>query len=130
MSPSITPFLSTFFGWLSFLPSHLAASMSLLDQQPLLNIDIRRVSLFNFRVPCITASINDDPNEDAERNSVALVRLLNRCHSVCSFFAIAGFILVVTGIVAYVWAVLEHSVAIFGSACVGVCIVMGFAALH
>jgi hypothetical protein len=59
-----------------------------------------------------------------------LVRLLNRCHSVCSIFALAGFLLVITGIVSYVWAVLEHSVAIFGSACVGTCIVLGLAALY
>jgi hypothetical protein len=130
-SPPITPFLSTFFGWLSFFPAHLATSLSLLDQPPLLNIDIRRVSVFNFKVPCVGTSVHDgDPNKDAEKNAIALVRLLNRCHGVCSFFAITGFLLVVTGIVAYVWAVLEHSVAIFGSACVGVCIIMGLAALH
>lgn len=102
---------------------------SLLDQPPLLNIDIRRVKLFDFCTvfPCIREV---DPVVDAEKNAVALVRLLNRCHNVCSMFALMGFLLVVTGIVAYVWAVLERSVAIFGSACVGFCIILSFAALH
>lgn len=106
---------------------------SLLDQPPLLNIVIRRVSLFDFGagVPCVGKSDHDgDADADAENNAIALVRLLNRCHNVCSIFALVGFLLVVTGIVAYVWAVLERFVAIFGSVCVGVCIVFGFAALH
>ena len=93
--------------------------------------DIRRVTLLDFSVifPCVGESVLD-PNEDAEKNAVALVRLLNRCHHVCSMFALAGFLLFVTGIVAYVWAVLERSVAIFGSGCVGVCIIFGLAALR
>ncbi|KAF8270524.1 hypothetical protein EI94DRAFT_1722906, partial [Lactarius quietus] len=101
---------------------------SLLDQPPLLNIDIRRVSLLDFSAifPCIGESARD-PVADAEKNAVALVRLLNRCHRVCSMFALVGFFLVVAGIVAYIWAVLEHSIAIFGSACVGVCIIFGLA---
>ena len=57
------------------------------------------------------------------------MRLLNRCHSVCTIFALSGFVLLITGIAAYLWAVLEHTVAIFGSACVGVCIILGLAAL-
>ncbi|KAH9006172.1 hypothetical protein EDB86DRAFT_2824482 [Lactarius hatsudake] len=78
LSSPITPFLSTL----------STAFSSLLDQPPLLNIDIRRVSLFDFStvVP------------------------------VCSLFALAGFLLLVTGIITYVWAVLEDSVAIFASA--------------
>ncbi len=106
---------------------------SLLDQPPILNIDLRRVPLFDFSavVPCVGESVHDgDPDANAEKNAVALGRLLNRCHTVCSLFALAGFLLVVIGIVTFVWAVLEDSVAIFGSACVGVCIVIGFAALH
>jgi hypothetical protein len=104
---------------------------SLLDHPPILNIDIRRISFLDFRAifPCVGEPIRD-PVADAEKNSVALVRLLNRCHHVCSMFALAGFLLLVTGIVTYIWAVLERSVAIFGSACVGVCIVFGLAALH
>jgi len=104
---------------------------SLLDHPPILNIDLRRVSFLDFRaiIPCIGEPVRD-PVADAENNSIALVRLLNRCHHVCSMFALAGFLLVITGIVAYIWAVLERSVAIFGSACVGFCIVFGLAALH
>ena len=105
---------------------------SLLDQPPLLNIDIRRVSFLDFNAifPCVGESVLDgNLDADAEKNAIALVRLLNRCHHVCSIFALIGFLLVVTGIVAYVWAVLEHSVAIFGSACVGFCILLGLAAL-
>ena len=129
-SPHTAPFLSTFFTWPSFFQIHPATSTSLPDQSPLLNIDIRRVSVFNFGVPFFGTSVHDsDPNVAAEKNAIALVRLLNRCHSVCSFFALTGFSLVVMGIVTYVWAVLEHSVAIFGSACVGICIIMGLVAL-
>jgi hypothetical protein len=106
---------------------------SLLDEPPVLKIDLRRVPFFNLRalVSCVASPVHDgDPKVDAEKNAKALVRLLNRCHSVCSVFALSGFVLVVTGIVAYVWTVLERSVAIFGSACVGVCITLGLAALH
>ncbi|KAH9174958.1 hypothetical protein EDB89DRAFT_426157 [Lactarius sanguifluus] len=123
LSSPITPFLSTL----------STAFSSLLDQPPLLNIDIRRVSLFDFStiVPCIGEPVHDgDPHADAEKNAIALGRLLNRCHSVCSLFVLAGFLLLVTGIITYVWEVLEDSVAIFASACVGVCIAFGLAALH
>ena len=118
-SSSVVPFFST----LSTMFS------SLLEQPPLLNIDIRRVKLLDFSAifPCIREV---DPVVDAEKNAAALVRLLNRCHNVCSMFALMGFLLVIIGIVAYVWAVLERSVAIFGSACVGFCIIFGLAALH
>ncbi|KAH9067637.1 hypothetical protein EDB87DRAFT_1573231 [Lactarius vividus] len=123
LSSPIAPFLSTL----------STAFSSLLDHPPILNIDIRRVSLFDFSavVPCVGESVNDgDRDADAEKNAIALGRLLNRCHSVCSLFALAGFLLLVTGIITYVWAVLEDSVAIFASACVGVCIAFGLAALH
>jgi hypothetical protein len=103
---------------------------SLLDEPPILKIDLRRVNL-RALVSCVASAVHDgDPKVDAEKNAKALVRLLNRCHTVCSVFALSGFVLVVTGIVAYVWTVLERSVAIFGSACVGVCITLGLAALH
>ncbi|KAH9021238.1 hypothetical protein EDB84DRAFT_1513301 [Lactarius hengduanensis] len=120
LSSPITPFLSTL----------STAFSSLLDQPPLLNIDIRRVSLFDFSavVPCVGESVHD--GADAEKNAIALGRLLNRCHNVCSLFALAGFLLLVTGIITYVWTVLEDSVAIFASACVGVCIAFGLAALY
>ena len=125
-SSPATPFL---FGWPPFFSTLTSTMTSLLDEPPLLNIDLRRVSLFNFGrlVPCVPSR---DPKADAEKNAKALVRLLNRCHSVCSIFALAGFLLVVTGIVSYVWTVLERPVAIFGSACVASCIVLAIAALH
>jgi hypothetical protein len=79
---------------------------------------------------CGVTPVHDgDPKAEAEKNARALVRLLNRCHIICCAFALAGFVLVITGIVSYVWAVLEHPVAIFGSGCVGVCVVLGLAAL-
>jgi len=129
-SSPTTPFL---FGWPPLFSTLTTTLTSLLDEPPLLNIDLRRVSLFNFGaiVPCVPSPIHDgDPKADAEKNAKALVRLLNRCHNVCSIFALAGFLLVVTGILSYVWTVLERPVAIFGSACVGTCIVLGVAALH
>jgi hypothetical protein len=110
--------------------SHIATTFtSLLEEPPLLNIDLRRVSLFNLGalLPCIP---NGDPKADAEKNAKALVRLLTRCHRMCSLFALVGFVLVLMGIISYVWAVLERTVAIFGSACVGVCMFLGLAALY
>jgi hypothetical protein len=101
---------------------------TLLDDPPLLKIDLRRASLFGPRglLSCIA---DGNPIADEEKNANALMRLLSRCHAVCTIFALSGFLLLITGIGAYLWAVLEHSVAIFGSACVGVCIILGLAAL-
>ncbi|KAI0302342.1 hypothetical protein B0F90DRAFT_206820 [Multifurca ochricompacta] len=134
-SSPVTPFVSTIFrpGHSPFFSTLSSAFSSLLHEPPVLDIDIRRVPVFNLSalVPCVGNSVHDDdPSADAEKNAIALVRLLNRCHNVCSIFALAGFFLVLTGIIAYLWAVVQHSVAIFGSACLGVCIVLGFAALH
>jgi hypothetical protein len=129
-SSPATPFL---FGWPPFFSTLTHALTSILDEPPLLNIDVRRVSLFNFGtiLPCVAGPVDDgDPKADAEKNAKALVRLLNRCHGACSTFALAGFLLVLTGIVSYVWTVLERPVAIFGSTCVGFCIVVGLAALR
>jgi len=126
--PHTSPFLfgSPFF-------SNIATTFtSLLEEPPSLNIDLRRVSLFNFGalLPCIPTPVQDGDKADAEKNAKSLVRLLNRCHRMCSIFALVGFILVLVGIISYVWAALEHTVAIFGSACVGVCMFLGFAALY
>jgi len=97
----------------------------------LLKIDLRRVSLLDFTALLSCGATPDgDPRADEEKNATALMRLLNRCHTVCTIFALSGFVLVITGIAAYLWAMLEHFVAIFGSACVGVCIILGLAALH
>jgi hypothetical protein len=127
VSSSTTPFLA---GWPPFFSTLSTMLTSLLDEPPLLKIDLRRVSLFDFRtlVPCTATPVYDGADE--EKQAKAVLRLLNRCHSVCTVFALSGFLLVITGIVAYLWSVLEHSVAIFGSACVGFCIVLGLAALH
>jgi len=126
-SSSTTPFLA---GWPPLFSTLSNTFTSLLDDPPLLKIDLRRVSLFDSRglLSC-TATPDGNPRADEEKNAKALVRLLNRCHSVCTIFALSGFLLVITGIAAYLWAVLEHTVAIFGSACVGVCIILGLAAL-
>ncbi|KAI0002219.1 hypothetical protein BJV74DRAFT_41888 [Russula compacta] len=98
-----------------------------------LDIDIRRES-FNLRaiMPCIGAPINDaddDQTDDSQKNGISLALLLNRCHCVCSCFMLVGFTLVVTGIVACLWGLLELYVAIFGSVCIAVCLILGFGAL-
>jgi len=126
-SSSTTPFLV---GWPPLFSTLSNTLTSLLDDPPLLKIDLRRVSLFDFRGlwSCL-ATPDGNPRVDEEKNATALMHLLNRCHNVCTIFALSGFVLVITGIAAYLWAVLEHSVAIFGSACVGVCIILGLAAL-
>jgi hypothetical protein len=81
--------------------------------------------------PCVRASIGDsDPDVDAQRNAIALVHMLNKCHHVCSCFAIAGFVLVVTGMVACFWGLLEPPVAIFGSVCISLCFILSFGALR
>lgn len=125
---SSTPFLV---GWPPLFSTLSNTLTSLLDDPPLLKIDLRRVSLFDVRrlSSCIDTP-DGNPRADEEKNANALMRLLDRCHTVCTIFALSGFLLVITGITAYLWAVLEHSVAIFGSSCVGVCIILGLAALH
>ncbi|KAH9955027.1 hypothetical protein BC827DRAFT_1322744 [Russula dissimulans] len=120
---------SFFFGWPPFLSTLTTGLGSLLDEPPSLKIDLRRVSMFGSMVPRFPTPVHDGNSKDAEKNMKALMRLLGRCHGVCSIFALSGFILVITGVIAYVWAVLERSVAIFGSACVGACIILGLAAL-
>jgi len=126
-SSATTPFLV---GWPPLFSTLSNTFTSLLDEPPLLKIDLRRVSLFGSRGLLSCTGIPDgNPRADEEKNANALIRLLNRCHSVCTVFALSGFVLVITGIAAYLWAVLERTVAIFGSACVGVCIILGLAAL-
>ena len=96
---------------------------------------MRREPLFNLRamMPCVGARADGvDRTHDAgpQKNAIALAVMLSKCHSVCSFFAFIGFVLVVTGTVACLWELLEPSVAIFGSVCVAVCLVLGFGALR
>ena len=98
-----------------------------------LDIDIQRES-FNLRamMPWIGAPVNNadnDHTDDSQKNGISLAVLLNRCHCVCSYFMLVGFVLVVTGIVACLWELLEPYVAIFGSVCIAVCLILGFGAL-
>lgn len=100
-----------------------------------LDMGMRRVSLFNLRavVPCVGTPAGDrinDHNADAQENAVALARLLNNCHGICSCFMLVGFALVIIGVVACLWEVFELSGAIFGSACIAFCLVSGFGALR
>ncbi len=84
-------------------------------------------------MPRIVTAGDDDgdgPKTDAEKNAVALMLLLNKCHNVCTRFVLTGSTLAVMGVVACVWGLLERAIAIFGSVCVGVCLVFGFGALH
>jgi hypothetical protein len=95
---------------------------------------MRREPLFNLRamMPCVGAPADGvDKVHDAgpQKNAIALAVLLSKCHGVCSLFAFVGFVLVVTGTVACLWELLEPTVAIFGSVCVAVCLVLGFGAL-
>ena len=104
-----------------------------------LDMGMRRVSLFNLRavVPlaCVeTPAGNGDGDHasdaDAQGNAVALARLLNNCHGICSCFMLVGFALLIIGVVACLWEVFEPSGAIFGSACIAFCLVLGFGALR
>jgi hypothetical protein len=101
-----------------------------------LDMGMRRVSLFNLRavVPlaCVEtpASGDGDHDADAQKNAVALARLLNNCHGICSCFMLVGFALLIVGVVACLWEVFELSSAIFGSACIAFCLVLGFGALR
>ena len=101
---------------------------------------MRRVSLFNFRavvpsLPCVGTPTSDGDNNaddhdaNAQEDAVALARLLNNCHGICSCFMLVGFALLIIGIVACLWGVFELSGAIFGSACIAFCLVLGFGAL-
>ena len=100
-----------------------------------LDMGMRRVSLFNLRavVPCVgtpAGDANNDHDVGAQENAVALARLLNNCHGICSCFMLVGFALLIIGVVACLWGVFELSGAIFGSACIAFCLVLGFGALR
>jgi hypothetical protein len=53
------------------------------------------------------------------------VKLLARCHSLSASMALCGFVLACLGICAFLWTSLPRSVGIFGSACLGVCLISG-----
>ena len=52
------------------------------------------------------------------------IKLLSRCHTLCVIMTGLGFILAVTGILAYAWTNLPRSVSIFASACVAGCVLI------
>jgi len=119
-------------------PSTITETLTALLHHPArLDVDMRRESLFKLRalVPCVGASAADVDSDhwhdadDARKNAAALALLLNRCHGACSCFVIFGFVLVVIGLVASLWELFERCVAIFGSVCVAVCLILGFGAL-
>ncbi|KAI0059912.1 hypothetical protein BV25DRAFT_1828319 [Artomyces pyxidatus] len=97
---------------LSHPPDILAA---LLPDQPTRGISVHRVG---FRAP-------KDPSADSE----SLMRLLTRCQRVCSLFALLGFVLVVVGIVTFVWTAFARGPSIFASACVAFAVSLGVVAL-
>ena len=108
---------------------------SFLHHPSSLDINMRRESLFNYRrnVPCIETAAGDDGDglrADAEKNAIVLMLLLSKCHNMCTRFVLVGSILAVMGVVACVWKLFEQAIAIFGSVCVGVCLVFGFGALR
>ena len=102
-----------------------------------LDMGMRRVSLFNLRAAVPLACVEtpagcdgDHDDADAQKNAAALARLLNNCHGICSCFMLVGFALLVIGVIACLWEVFELSGAIFGSACIAFCLVLGFGALR
>lgn len=99
-----------------------------------LDTGMRRMSLSNLSaiLPCVGTASDDgdgDNDADAQENAVALGRLLNNCHGICSCFMLVGFALVIIGFFACLWGVLKLSVAFLGSACIVFCLVLGFGAL-
>ncbi|ETW74847.1 hypothetical protein HETIRDRAFT_157711 [Heterobasidion irregulare TC 32-1] len=67
---------------------------------------------------------------DSDKGAVELTRLLTRCHAACTAFSLAGFVLLIVGVLAYVWEVLARSVSIFVSCCVGLVAFVWVVALH
>lgn len=71
-----------------------------------------------------------DSDPDLEMDHRELMRLLSRCHTACSMFILVGFVLQVTGVLAFVWVNYVRAVSVWGSGCVAFVVVVGFAALH
>jgi hypothetical protein len=134
--PSTRIFSTTTTGARSSLLSAITEGLvAHLHHPACLDMGMRRVSLFNLRaiVPCVgtpTGASDRDYDADAQENAVALARLLNNCHGICSCFMLVGFALVIIGVVVCLWEVFELSGAIFGSACIAFCLVLGFGALR
>jgi len=57
------------------------------------------------------------------------VQLLQRCNFVALLMAVLGFILAVTGIIAYAWVYTPLAVSVFSTACLGGCILVAFIAV-
>ena len=119
----------------SLLPAITDGLVAHLHHSACLDVGMRRVSLFNLRevVPCVgTQAVGGvrDHDADAQVNAVALARLLNNCHGICSCFMLVGFALFIVGVVGCLWEAFEPSGAIFGSACIAFCLVLGFGALR
>ena len=119
----------------SLLPAITDGLVAHLHHPACLDVGMRRVSLFNLRavVPCVgTQAVGGvrDHDADAQVNAVALARLLNNCHGICSCFMLVGFALFIVGVVGCLWEAFEPSGAIFGSACIAFCLVLGFGALR
>ncbi|KAI0317185.1 hypothetical protein OF83DRAFT_1172220 [Amylostereum chailletii] len=49
-----------------------------------------------------------DVEDKTDQNPEALTRLLTRCQHTCSLFVLIGFLLLITGVVAFAWAVLDR----------------------
>lgn len=134
--PSTRVFSTTATGARSSLLSAITEGLvAHLHHPACLDMGMRRVSLFNLRavMPCVGTPAGDgdsDHDADAQENAVALGRLLNNCHGICSCFMLVGFALFIIGVVARLWEVFELSGAIFGSACIAFCLVLGFGALR
>ncbi|KAI0663933.1 hypothetical protein C8Q70DRAFT_1049478 [Cubamyces menziesii] len=100
------------------------------DLRSLVNVD--RANPFWF-LPCATyrrAKQKQDPEASLKDSAVAslenIVDVLARAHTVCAIMGSLGFLLALLGILTYSWTAVPTSLAIFASACMGVC---GLAAL-
>ncbi|KAH9174960.1 hypothetical protein EDB89DRAFT_425462 [Lactarius sanguifluus] len=136
LSPTVTSSISAGARSQLFSASSTTATeapTSLLHHPSSLDIHMQRGFSYRRKVPCIVTVAEDDGDglkADAEKDVIALMLLLNKCYNVCMRFVLTGFILAVMGVVACVWGLLERAIAIFGSVCVGVCLVFGFGALR
>ncbi|TCD59934.1 hypothetical protein EIP91_011032 [Steccherinum ochraceum] len=96
-------------------------------------VSINRVHLFDCLRPRKFARDDGDgdlergmePRRSTEAELGPPVKLLSRCHSLSAAMALFGFLLAVLGIIAFVWVSLPQSIAIFASACLGACFVLG-----
>lgn len=77
-----------------------------------------------------TSGSGSDSDPDLEMDHRELMRLLSRVHTACSMFILVGFVLQVTGVLAFVWVNYVRAVSVWGSGCVAFVVAVGFAALH